>query len=75
MRKDEGKERENRKGEKEMGEISCTGVFIKGKSQQDATHRDGKTGNNQKKYTNCHFYGICGCMQPSCYKEKAYPNM
>lgn len=61
--KDEGKERENRKGEKEMRDINCTGVSIKGKSQQDTTHRDGRTGNDSKEYT------ICGCVQPSCYRK------
>ncbi len=46
---DEGKERENRKGEKEMRDINCTGVSIKGKSQQDTTHRDGRTRKRQQR--------------------------
>ncbi len=70
--KDEGKERENRKGEKEMRDINCTGVSIKGKSQQDTTHRDGRTGNDSKEYTNCQLYDICGCVRPSCYRKSIY---
>lgn len=59
MRKDEGNERGSRKAEKELRDINCTGVSIKGKSQQGTMHRNGRTGNNWKKYTNCHFNGVC----------------